>query len=364
MTLDARGEGLTLAARGSAHYAAGQWQARISSAELGNHQNLHLNLEAPSQLLLSAERMQLDQSCLHDGPARLCAVASIDPAQRDVELRAIDLPMRAMTAGLTSGTEYDGTLGITVHAGGSGAEPWHGNLDARLANAAIHKHFLNGRIETLDLGTGTVGAQMNQHELTGELALDAGDSGRIAGKFSARGFEADWHDWPLTGELALDTHSLGFVSAYVSPIDRARGRVTGQLTLAGSAGAPRLAGELKLIDAQLDAYQINLSLRDVNFTARLADDTLMVEGTALAGPDGHASVSGNLRWQQGLPYGELHLVGSDLRVLNIPEARVDASPDVALHLEGQRIDLHGTVDAAVRAHRAGASGQGGTALER
>jgi len=343
LALDARAEGLTLAVRGGAHYAAGQWQARISSAELGNHQNLHMNLEAPSQMLLSAERMRLDQSCLHDGPARLCASAAIDPAQRNLELRAIDLPMRAMTAGLTSGTEYDGTLGVTVNATGSGGEPWRGSLNAKLANAAIHKHFVNGRIETLQLGTGTVGAQMTEHELTGELALDAGDAGRMAGKISARGLEADWHDWPLTGELALDTHALGFVSAYVSPIDRARGRVTGELTLSGSAGAPRLAGELKVIDGQLDAYQINLSLREVNFTARLADDTLSIEGAALAGPDGHASVSGNLRWRQGLPYGDLHLVGSDLRVLNIPEARVDASPDVALHMEGRRIDLRGTV---------------------
>jgi translocation and assembly module TamB len=343
LALDARGEGLTLAVHGGAHYAGGQWQARITSAELGNHQNLHMNLEAPSQMLLSAERLHLDESCLHDGPARLCASAAIDPAQRNVDLRAIDLPMRAMTAGLTSGTEYDGTLGITVNASGSGNEPWHGSLDARLANAAIHKHFVNGRIETFDLGTGTVGAHMNEHELSGELALEAGDSGRIAGKISARGLEADWHDWPLTGELALDTHSLGFVSAYVSPIDRARGRVTGVLTLSGSGGAPRLAGELKVIDGQLDAYQINLSLREVNFTARLTDDTLAIEGAALAGPDGHASVRGTLRWQQGLPYGDLHLVGSDLRVLNIPEARVDASPDVALHLDGQRIDLRGTV---------------------
>jgi translocation and assembly module TamB len=343
VTLDARGEGLTLAVRGGAHYAGGQWQARISSAELGNHQNLHMNLEAPSQLLLSAERIRLDQSCLHDAAARLCASASIEQAQRSLELRAIDLPMRAMTAGLTSGTEYDGTLAITIKATGSGDESWHGSLDARLANAAIHKHFVNGRIETLDLGTGTVGAQMTEHELTGELALEAGDSGRIAGKFSAQGLAADWHDWPLTGELALDTHALGFVSAYVPPIDRARGRVTGELTLTGSAGAPRLAGELKVIDGQLDAYQINLSLREVNFTARLTDDTLLIEGAALAGPDGHASVSGNLRWQQGLPYGDLHLVGSDLRVLNIPEARVDASPDVALHMDGRRIDLRGSV---------------------
>ena len=343
LALDARAEGLTLAVRGSAHYASGQWQARIGSAELGNESRLHMSLETPAQLLLSAERMRLERTCLHDGEAHLCASMTIDPAQRNLELRATDLSMRSMTLGLTHGTEYDGTLGVAVDANAPAGESWRGSLHAQLAGAAIHRHFANGRIETLELGTGTVTVQINEHDLSGELALDALDAGSIAGKFSARGLEANWHDWPLTGELRLDTHALGFISAYVPPIDRASGRVTGQLALSGSAAGPRLTGELKVINGQLDAYQINLSLREVNFTARLADDTLMIEGAALAGPDGHASVNGHLRWEHGLPYGDLHLLGSDLRVLNIPEARVDASPDVSLHLEGRRIDLHGQV---------------------
>ncbi len=343
LNLEAHAEGLTLAVRGGAHYAAGQWQARIASADLSNQAHLHMSLDAPTQLLVSAERIRLDQSCLHDQQAHLCAWMGMDATQRSLALRASDLSMRAMTAGLSSGTDYDGTLSIGVDAEGAAGEPWRGSVRAQLSSAAIHRHFANGRIETLDLGTGTVSAQITAHELSGELALDAGNAGSMSGRISARGLDADWHDWPLSGELGLDTHAVGFISAYVSPIDRASGRLTGQLTLSGSAAAPRLAGELKLIDGQLDAYQVNLSLRAVNFTARLADDTLTIDGTTLAGPDGHASVDGQLRWQHGLPYGDLHLVGSDLRVLNIPEARVDASPDVALHLDGRRIDLHGQV---------------------
>jgi translocation and assembly module TamB len=343
LAIDVRGEGLTLAVRGSAHYAAGQWLAHIASADLGNQARLHMSLETPSQLLLSAERVRLDQSCLHDEHARLCASAAIDAAQRSLELRATDLSMHAMTAGVTPGTEYDGTLSIAVDAQASAGEPWRGSLRAQLANAALHRQFINGRVETLDLGNGTVTGQISEHELSGELALDAGESGSMSGKIRAGGLDVDWHNWPLTGELGLDSHSLGFISAYVSPIDRASGRVSAQLTLSGSVAAPRLAGELKVINAQLDAYQINLSLREVNFTAQLTDDTLTLQGAALAGPDGHASVNGNLRWQHGLPFGDLHLVGSDLRVLNIPEARVDASPDVSLHMDGRRIDLHGQV---------------------
>ena len=89
LALDARAEGLTLAVRGSAHYAAGQWQAHLASAELGNQSHLHMTLEAPSQLTLSAERLRLDTACVHDEHARLCASMGIDATQRNLELLSL-----------------------------------------------------------------------------------------------------------------------------------------------------------------------------------------------------------------------------------------------------------------------------------
>jgi translocation and assembly module TamB len=343
LSLDAHAEGLNLALRGSGHYAAGTWQAQITSVELGDQAQLHMQLEAPTQLLLSADRLRLGQTCVHAEHARLCASAALDSGQRYVELQAIDMPMQSLTAGLTAKTDYDGTLSVMANATAHEQESWHGSMTAQLANAAIRKHFDNGRIETLNLGNGTVTAEINAHELTGNLALDAGSAGRIAGNLRARGEEADWRDWPLTGQLELETEALGYVTAFVSRLDRVGGRMTAQLSLAGTAAVPRVAGELKVIDGHLDAYQINLSLREINFSAKLADTTLTLEGAASAGPEGHVSVDGNLRWQQGLPYGDLHLRGSDLRVINIPEARVDASPDVALRMDGRRIELRGRV---------------------
>jgi translocation and assembly module TamB len=343
LALDARAEGLSLGMHGTGRYAAGQWLLRIASLDLGDQSQLHLALEAPLQLSLAMDHLHMNQACLRDEQARLCAAAAIEPAQRNIELHAIDLPMRTLTAGLTAATDYAGTLDVNVGAAANGDEPWHANLVAQLANAAMHKHFENGRVETLELGNGTVTAQVSEHEFSANLALDAGDSGRITGKLNAAGTADDLRDWPLTGQIELDSNALGFISAYVSQIDRAHGRVTAVLSVTGSASQPQLAGELKIIDGQLDAYQINLSLREVNFSARLADNTLMLEGSANAGPEGRASVSGTMRWREGLPYGDLHLQGSDLRVLSVPEARVDASPDVSLHMDGRRIDLHGTV---------------------
>jgi translocation and assembly module TamB len=343
LALDARAEGYALSARGNGHYSTGSWQGEIASAQFGDASKLHMVLESHAPLLLDGQRARLEPLCLHDGPTRLCMTLDIEDTQRSAEIVATDMPMRALTAGLTLATDYDGMLSVGINATGLPGEPWRGNVKAQLQDAAVHKHFRNGRIETLELGDGTVAAEIRQRDLYGELALDAKTAGHIDGKFSAHGSDDNWRAWPMEGELSMETTALGYVSAYVGQVDRASGRLNAQLKVAGSAEQPHLTGELKLTHATLDAYQINLSLREVNFTARLTDNALGIEGSALAGPDGHASIQGDLRWQQGLPYGDLHLIGEDLRLISVPEARVDASPDVYLHLDGRRMDLHGEV---------------------
>ncbi len=343
VALDARAEGLDLNVRGNGRYSGGQWQEQLEHAQISDGRKLHMSLEAPVALAVAFDRLHLDSMCVHDELARLCGSASLQAAQSKISLRASNLPLRTLTAGLTAATDYEGTLTVQVDANDSQDAPWRGSLNAQLSGAAIRKHFENGRIETLSLGDGLVRAELTEHELSAGLGLDAGAAGVIEGHIAAHGVDEHWRDWPLTGEIKLDTDAVGFVEAYVSQIDRASGRLSAKLALSGTAAAPLLSGELAVTGAQLDAYQVALSLRDLNFHALLADDTLSLDGEANCGPDGHAKVSGSVRWQKGLPFGDLRLQGTDLRVINLPEARVDASPDVALHLQGQRIDIQGQV---------------------
>ena len=84
-------------------------------------------------------------------------------------------------------------------------------------------------------------------------------------------------------------------------------------------------------------------MRELNFDARLNGNVLQLDGSARAGADGRARIAGELAWRDSLPYGQLHLSGENLRVVNLPEARVQASPDVYMKVDGHRIDVTGTV---------------------
>ncbi|MDE2250459.1 MAG: translocation/assembly module TamB domain-containing protein, partial [Gammaproteobacteria bacterium] len=168
-------------------------------------------------------------------------------------------------------------------------------------------------------------------------------AGSVAGHLEARNDGTALRGWPLAGALRLQTRSLGFIDSYVAQVDRVSGQLDANLTLTGSLAALGLNGELRVTGGEIDAYQINLALRDLNFDARLRDTVLQFSGSTRAGADGRARFDGELAWRNALPYGELHLTGENLRVVNIPEARVQASPDVRLKFAGRRIDVTGTV---------------------
>ncbi len=340
-----RAPALTMQAGGNASFANGRWHAQLTQADTNDDGDIHLALTEPAALMvaLSGQEFSLEHFCLSAEQARLCANGEHLTGNSHVNVSATNVPLRTLTAGLTSDTDFEGSLSLEGHGESQGASPWSGAFEATLANAALKHHLVGGRVESFSLGNGSVRALLNAAGLHTQVALDAGAQGSVHGQLDARSNGGSWGSWPIAGELHLQTQALGFIDSFVAQVDRVSGRLKADLTLGGLLAAPTPSGELKVSDAQVDAYQINLALREVNLDARLHDSTLELDGSAAAGAEGHARVTGTLAWRNALPYGQLHLSGENLRVVNIPEARVQVSPDVNMKFAGHRIDITGVV---------------------
>src|SRR5260370_20149807 len=143
---------------------------------------------------------------------------------------------------------------------------------------------------------------------------------------------------PLSGELHAQTAELGLISLYEPDVDRAAGHFNADIQVAGTAGTPRLSGVVKVSDGEIDVYQVNLGLRQVQLDARVSDAGLDFNGSAHAGT-GSVTAGGHLEWRQPLPYGKVHLQGTNLPVADVPEAQVDASPGLQLTVTGRSIEL-------------------------
>jgi translocation and assembly module TamB len=339
-----RAASVRLALQAAGPVGADGWRGTISALTIDDGDRVALALDAPAALRASRGGVDAQRLCLHDAAVRLCGEGAWNAsAGWTAAVDATRLPMTTLTAGITPEVSYLGTLDVVARARSDASGVAVGNLRAELRDAAIRHVAPNGRAEVLALGSGLFTLEAQPKELHAGFDLDAEDKGNLHGTVTLQRTEGPWTEMPLHADLKASTDAIGFVTAYLPDIDRAAGRLDAEVVAGGVLGAPTLSGVLNLRQGQLDLYQINLGLRDVSLEAHFLDNRLDLNAQAQAG-QGKAEVQGSIAWVDGAPRGTLQLRGTELRVVNIPEARIFASPDLRFAIEGRHIDVKGSVD--------------------
>jgi translocation and assembly module TamB len=340
--LTATAPGLTLDSELAGAFAHGQWQGHLRKLNVSGSESLKLALASPVPVSLSAEHTRVDWFCLNGEPAKLCAEADWTPDKWSASVNANELPIRTLTSGLTPAIDYLGKLTVNGRAFGGGDAPVQGNIRADLVDAAITHKLANGRTERITFGTGLVTLNASDTLADATVTLDAGQTGSIKATLEARRTTARWQDMPLNGELHVQSAGLGLITLYAPDIDRVAGRAVTDLTVSGTVGTPLLDGMLKLTDGELDLYQVNFAMRGAQLEARLHDNGIDFSGAARVG-NGDVNTKGHVEWRNGMPFGQIQLNGQNLRVVDVPEAQIDASPGLDFKIDGRRIEVTGAV---------------------
>jgi translocation and assembly module TamB len=341
--LAAKATGLAVSAKASGVYGRGTFKGQFDALGInGNDPQLHLSLERPVDLAVSAEHVRLEWMCLVGTPGSMCADGDWTPAAWSSTLMTDRLPLNTLTAGKTPAVEYVGTISALARLAGGTGTPLTGTLRAQLANAEIDHRLVSHKVEHTRIGSGTVTAAATASMITAEADLGDGEVGTLHARLDVQRSSAHWQEMPVSGELHAEFDESGLVSLYVPDIDRAAGHFSANVQVSGTIGTPRFGGTVRLTHGEMDVYQVNLSLRQVTVEARLSDGGLDFDGGAHAG-SGEVSARGHVEWHDLLPYGKFHLQGSSLRVADVPEAQIDASPDLDFSIAGHRIEVTGQV---------------------
>jgi len=273
----------------------------------------------------------------------MCADADWSPPHWSTTLMSNQLPLSALTAAIRTPTvQYQGTVDLLLRAAGGALVPVTGTLRAQLTDAELSHRLLSKKVEHTRIGSGTVTASATPEGLTAAAVLEDGEVGSIRARVDAQRGTGGWQAMPLSGAVHAETTELGLLSLYFPDIDRAAGELHADVNVAGTLGAPQLNGVVKVTGGELDLYQVNLGLRQVNLETHFTDGGLDFSGNARAGA-GSAAANGHLEWHNLLPYGKFHLEGTNLRVVDTPEAQIDASPNLGFAVDGRRIEVTGTV---------------------
>lgn len=327
-------------------FSGGAWRGRWRSIEVDNKAALHLKLAAPAGFAVNLDSGSFERFCLRGAAAQVCPEASWNGPAWHAALSARDLPLDALTAGLTAKVIYDGTIGGELELHGSGDNAIVGEVRARLRDARLRHLRTRGREDVLALGSGDLALDIESDRLRGTLKLDAGNLGFVDGSLTATrrggGSALAYRDWPLQAELRAESRTLSFLSLLSQDIDRVGGKMTLDLGFGGTLGAPRADGKMHLSEGELDLYAINLALRQLTADVSVAANRLAFDSTSKVGA-GALSAGGTLYWEQGLVHGQLRLKGTDLLAVNVPEARILASPDLLFKMDDRRIEVTGEV---------------------
>jgi translocation and assembly module TamB len=340
--LDALAARTNLHLNGKGSFANGEWNATIANLFIDDDANIKLELDAPVALKASASALRLDALCLHGKVARLCGEGGWNESGWNARAEARNLPISTLTAGLTPRVEYQGTINADANLSGTRGAPFVGEARADLIDATIRHKLASGRTDVISFGSGFITLKAQPDQMVGELRLDAAARGLIAGRMRADRNSADLASWPIRGQLQMATGELGFITLYVPDIDRASGHFDANLSFEGTLGRPVASGVVKLSGAELDMYQLNMALRALEMEARIVSNNLEFRSTARAG-SGSLQSSGKIEWREGLPYGDIHLGGENLRLVDVPEARIDASPNLDFRLAARDMFVKGEV---------------------
>ena len=281
--LTAAAPGIAASIQANGAYSRGTFRGRLTALALSGNDALHLSLERPVDLLLAADHVQVSWLCLVGTPGSVCADGDWTAAAWSTTVTTNEIPLATLTAGMTPSVQYQGTGSALLRAFGGANIPTQGTLRAQLSDALIQHRLASKRIEGTRIGSGTINATATPALATAELSLGDGEVGTMAGKLQIQRSTARWQDMPVTGELHVHSANCSLISLYVPQIDRASGQFSADVGVAGTVGAPRLSGVVKVTDGEIDAYQVNLALRQIAMEATLNDAGIDLKTSAKAG---------------------------------------------------------------------------------
>lgn len=303
------------------------------------------SLEAPMAGMASAAAAALEPTCLVQDVRRVCFEGRWQREQGwSASLETESFPLQALDVSLPGKPGYEGLLDLAVALDARSGQAWTGRAVGRLRDAELSFLAPSGRPERLALGSTEV--VVTSEPAAHRIALAVRDSEllRLDGEATVgREASVEATAAPLSGRLRLATRELGLLPLLVPDIDRAAGRLEADLSIGGTLREPAIAGSVTLAEAALDFYQTNLRLRDVGARIGVDDNLASLDMTGRTG-EGEFRVSGLLGWRARNLSGTVNFKGERLLLADLPELRVEASPDLVFRLDGRRIQVDGRID--------------------
>lgn len=325
------------------------WHGTLDVFQVSDdQQSRRVELQQPVAWQISTEQARIESLCLRVENGRACAGG--DWARNaqglsswHVNAQLADLSLTISNSALTDSARLLTQVNAQLELSQNDGLPWQGNASLRMSDASIRYKTVTGREEVLPIthGEWTMLADSKVVQTNGELRIGEQTVTSLSANLN-RTVGSGFDSWPLSGVFSLSSSDAKLIPVFVSEVDRASGTLAAALRLSGTASAPRFSGTVRLLQGELDFYQLNLALRGLQFDAQVDTDQVQFTAQANAG-EGMLNANGNLNWRDEKLFGNMQLKGERLLVADLPEYRVLASPDLRFDINDKNVNVKGEV---------------------
>lgn len=257
-------------------------------------------------------------------------------------------PLEVLNAKMPTGTALKGRLDAEISGRWLGA-----NAFTLTGTAGIEEgifRYLGGenRLE-LPLKDASLNFDWQAEALQAEARLDVGDGAGFFAQLQL-GLPARWpiaraQGIPLHGAVKFQLGELGVLSLLAA--DMATdfdGKVDGDIQLGGTLLKPDFQGTVQLLEGRIRAPQLGIDFDRAELQAHFEAHKLKIEKISLHAGEGQLTGKGSVEfegWQPKKYFAELQ--GERVLIVNLPEIRVVASPDLRLIGTSEDIRLEGVL---------------------
>ena len=326
-----------LSVAGHGAYLRNHWQGALTSVRFAPSAAGEWRNEVPWPISIASGRAALAVSCLTQEAARACLQADWQKQSWKAQATLAAVPLADLGALLPSGLEFAGSFGGTLTASG-GAAGEVVDLSADLSPGAIYNLINRRRVALLSFSSGAARLRADTGGVTGTLGWTLKDGGymHIETRMTRGGSPA------LSGRISGEMHDFDLIPALIPEVGGLSGRLSIDLTLAGTPADPKFSGSASLHDGAVSVPRVGLHIRDLLLNLKGDGSALTLDGQAHSG-NGTLDYQSRAVKQAGAWHAEGTLQGENFRVADIPEAQVEVSPTLSFKLSGRDLYLDGEV---------------------
>ena len=318
------------------------WRGKLSLLKFDHHEILSLALDSPTNIEVHASGFSMEQACFSGTrEARLCVESSwAVPGELSLSADLNALPVALAELFYDNEVRFSQILSGKlnwVQSPGSGA---NGNAHIDISPGAIS--LLDDDDDRLETGPGLFAFGLKDGQISnGELDLVFPGNGTIDVDFALQDLSLG-PDSPILGSTRVDLKDIGVAGIFLPALDIIDGVLDVDLALSGTLADPAFNGRAALSQGRLENLASGFSFVDINLSGQVSEvDKSALKGSFRAG-EGTGDISVDINFEDMLsPAVNLAVKGDSLTLIDVPDLKVIANPDITLGWKKNAVEIGG-----------------------